>query len=298
MKFFITGATGFVGTYLCRHLLETGHEVTGVGTRREHRHISHEKFHYISSDTTQPGPWQDALTDVDAVVNLAGRTIFNRWTTKYKIAIYDSRILTTRNLVAALPEGRDVVLCSTSAVGYYGDQGDTVLTEDSPAGDDFLARLGEHWEKEALAAEAKGVRVVLARFGIVLGRGGGALEKMVPAFRMMVGGALGNGMQWFPWIHMEDLISAFDFVVETDTARGPFNFSAPNPVRNLDLAKTLGNILKRPAVMPAPAFMIRLVLGEFGNTLLASQRAVPAKLLDSGFNFNFPELHDALVDLG
>jgi len=297
MKFFITGATGFVGTYLCRNLLEAGHEVTGVGTRPEHRLISHDQFHYISADTTQPGSWQDALTDVDAVVNLAGKTIFNRWTTRYKIAMYDSRILTTRNLVDALPDGRDVVLCSTSAVGYYGDQGDAVLSEDAPAGDDFLARLGEHWEKEALAAEAKGARVVLARFGIVLGRGGGALGKMVPAFRMMVGGPLGDGMQWFPWIHMDDIIAAVKFLVTTDATRGPFNFCAPNPVRNLELAKALGDVLQRPAVMPAPAFMIRLVMGEFGNTLLASQRAVPAKLLDSGFEFAFPELHDALVDL-
>lgn len=297
MNFFISGATGFVGTHICKHLLEAGHEVTGVGTRPEHRHIDHDRFHYISADTTEPGSWQDAVKHADAILNLAGRTIFNRWTTQYKITIYDSRVLTTRNIVDALPEGREVVLCSTSAVGYYGDQGDTVLTEDAPAGDDFLARLGEHWEREALAAEDKGARVVLARFGIVLGRGGGALEKMVPAFRMMVGGPIGKGLQWFPWIHMDDLTAAVDFVVATDSARGPFNFCAPNPVRNLDLARSLGDILNRPAVMPAPAFMVRLVLGEFGNTLLASQRVVPARLLDSGFNFTFPDLDGALVDL-
>jgi len=297
MNVFITGATGFVGTYLCRHLLEAGHDVTGVGTRREHRLIEHDRFHYISADTTAPGSWQDALTDVDAVVNLAGRTIFNRWTDRYKIAIYDSRILTTRHIVEALPENREIVLCSASAVGYYGDQGDEVLTESSPAGDDFLARVGTHWEKEALDAEKKGARVALLRFGIVLGRGGGALEKMVPAFRMMVGGPLGDGMQWFPWMHMDDLLAAVDFVMETDAAGGPLNFCAPNPIRNIDLAKTLGRILNRPAFMPAPAFLIRLALGEFGNTLLSSQRAIPAKLLDSGFQFTFPDIHDALVDL-
>ena len=297
MNIFITGATGFVGTYLCRHLLEAGHEVTGVGTRREHRLIEHDRFHYISADTTEPGSWQDALKDVDAVMNLAGRTIFNRWTDRYKVAIYDSRIMTTQNIVEALPEGKNLVLCSGSAVGYYGDQGDVILTEDNPAGDDFLARVGIHWEKEALAAEQKGARVVLLRFGIVLGRGGGALEKMVPAFRLMVGGPLGDGMQWFPWIHMEDLLAAVDFVISTESVQGPVNYCAPHPIRNLDMARTLGQILKRPAVMPAPAFMIRLALGEFGNTLLASQRAAPAKLLDSGFNFTFPEIYDALADL-
>lgn len=297
MKIFVTGGSGFVGTYLCKHLLDAGHAVTAVGTRAVHGRIRHDHFRYISADTTEPGDWQEALADTDAAVNLAGKSIFHLWTDRYKQEIYDSRILTTRNLVEALPRERPVTVVSASAVGYYGSRGDQALTEEGPAGDDFLARVGRDWEAEALRAADRGARVATPRFGIVLGRGGGAMEKMVPAFKMMLGGPLGDGNQWFPWIHIEDLIEAVVFVLQTESLSGPVNFTAPEPVRNRDMARALAGAVNRPAIMPAPAFLIRTVLGEFGATLLASTRAVPQKLLDAGFTFRYPDIRTAMDDL-
>jgi len=294
MKIFITGGVGFVGSHLSNLLLSRGHTVTAVGRRSTQELINHPNFHYISADTSQKGAWQEALAEVDAVFNLAGITIFKRWSESYKKLIYDSRILTTQNLVESLPKEKGITLASTSATGYYGSRGDDLLAEGEPHGDDFLARIGKDWEAEAFRAEKKGIRVVAARFGIVLGKGGGAMGKMIPAFRFGLGGPLGDGMQWFPWIHMDDLLSAFLFVLENQDITGPVNFCAPNPIRNRDLAKAMGRVLKRPSFMPAPAFMIRLILGEFGNVFLYSQRAVPEKLLSYGFSFKYPDITAAI----
>jgi uncharacterized protein (TIGR01777 family) len=297
MKFFITGGIGFVGKHLSDFLLKKGHHVVAVGLRPDRKPIRHEHFHYISADTTETGPWQEALADVDAVVNLAGKTIFKRWTKSYKESIYNSRILTTRNLVASIPQKEGMVLVSTSATGYYGSRDNEILSENASGGDDFLAMVGRDWEAEALKAEKRGVRVVVARFGIVLDKGGGAMAKMVPAFKLYVGGPLGSGMQWFPWIHMYDLLSAIEFVLEKNDIRGAVNFCSPNPVRNKDLAKALGRCLNRPSLMPTPAFMLRLAMGEFGGVLLSSQRAVPEKLMANGFTFQFAELESALQNI-
>jgi len=231
---------------------------------------------------------------VDTVINLAGKTIFNRWNDSYKKQIYDSRILTTRNLVQALPMDKEVMLCSASGIGYYGNRGDDILKEYDSSGDDFLAGVSRDWEDEALRAREKGVRVVTTRFGVVLGKNGGAMEKMITAFRYFVGGPLGTGRQWFPWIHLHDLLAAMQFVLEHKEMDGPVNFCAPHPVQNNDFAKTMGRVLNRPAVMPTPGFLLRLVLGEFGASLLFSQRAVPDKLLNHGFNFEYPEVEPAI----
>ncbi|MFO7496313.1 MAG: TIGR01777 family oxidoreductase [Desulfobacterales bacterium] len=297
MNVLITGGLGFVGRHLSRLLLEKGHHVTALGLRSNPALIPHPHFSYLSADTSRPGAWQETVGEMDAVVNLAGKTIFHLWTERYKAEIYDSRILTTRNLVAALPQGRPVTLVSTSAVGYYGDCGEDTLTEEAPAGHDFLARLGRDWEAEALKAADQGSRVVVARFGIVLGADGGALEKMIPAFRSYLGGPLGDGTQWFPWIHIGDLTAALAFALDSESAAGPMNFTAPNPVRNRELVRELARLLNRPALMPAPGFVIRMVLGELGKTLLASQRALPEKLLQAGFAFRFPTIREALYDL-
>jgi uncharacterized protein len=196
-----------------------------------------------------------------------------------------------------LPAGSQMVFYSTSAVGYYGSRGDEVLTEESAPGDDFLAEVGRNWEQEALQAQTRGVRVVLTRFGIVLDRDGGAMAKMIPAFRFFLGGPLGSGEQWFPWIHMHDLLSAYQWVIEHSEVSGPVNFCAPQPIRNRELAKKLGTALNRPAFMPAPAFMIKLLLGEFGKSLLNSQRAVPDKLEKFGFKFKYADMDSALGDI-
>jgi len=297
MKIFITGGSGFVGTNLSFYLLEKGHSIIAVGTSLSHKVISHENFRYISADTTKKGAWQDALKDVDAVINLAGKNIFKLWSDSYKDQIYKSRILTTRNLVEAMPDKKDTILCSTSAAGYYGDRADEVLKEDSLPGYNFLAKVCIDWEKEAFQAEAKGIRVAAMRFGVVLGKNGGALEKMVPAFKFFAGGPLGSGLQWFPWIHMDDLIAAIIFILENPDVKGPLNFCSPNPVRNRDFAKTLGKVLSRPSFMRAPSFMIRLIMGEMGKSLMSSQRAIPDKLLKHGFTFQYPNINNALYNL-
>ncbi|MFO7666311.1 MAG: NAD-dependent epimerase/dehydratase family protein [Desulfobacterales bacterium] len=192
MKIFITGGTGFIGSHLSASLLKKGHFVFAVGGREAGKTSSNPNFKYISADTTKKGPWQDELKDIDAVINLAGRSIFNRWNEKYKKSIYESRILTTRNLVEALPSGKNITLCSTSAAGYYGDRGEDILTESEPSGTDFLAKVCRDWEEEAFKAKDKGVRVVAMRFGVVLGRDGGALEKMILPIRFFVGGPIGR----------------------------------------------------------------------------------------------------------
>jgi uncharacterized protein (TIGR01777 family) len=179
-------------------------------------------------------------------------------------------------------------------VGYYGFHKDEKLTEEDAPGNDFLATLAVDWEQEALKATDKGVRVVLTRFGIVLGKTGGALGQMIPAFKKFVGGPLGSGKQWFSWIHMEDLLGAFLFVFDHDEIQGPVNFSAPNPVRNKDLAKALGKALSRPSFFKTPAFTLRAVMGEFGSVLLEGQRVLPAKLLAHGFEFQYPEIAPGL----
>lgn len=297
MKIVITGGSGFIGTHLGRRLVDAGHEVTALGTRSQHRPVDHSAFAYISADTTRPGDWQQTMAQADVIFNLAGRTIFRRWSSKYKQQIYDSRILTTRNLVDALPPDTRTVLVSASAVGYYGSCGDTELTESASAGDDFLAELAKDWEAEALAAKAKGARVAVGRFGIVLGADGGALAKMIPAFRSFVGGPLGNGRQWFPWIHIQDMVAGLEFLASDPELSGAYNLCAPFPVRNRQLAATLGNVLGRPSAMTVPAFMLKMTMGELADALLASQRVLPSRLLEAGFKFSFPQIETALQNL-
>ncbi|MFH1155616.1 MAG: TIGR01777 family oxidoreductase [Pseudomonadota bacterium] len=296
MNITITGASGFVGTHLSRALIEKGHRVTGIGTSRVHRYLTHDLFDWVSADTTREGDWQESVRSADVVVNLTGKTIFGYWSKAYKDDIYNSRVMTTRHIVEALGGIRPGVLLSTSAIGYYGNRGDDELTEEAAPGSDFLARVCRDWEAAASKAEEKGVRVVLMRFGVVLGPGG-ALEKMIPAFRFFAGGPLGSGAHWFPWIHMEDIIRAMDMFMDQNTINGPVNLCSPGAIRHRDFARALGRALNRPSFMPAPAFMVRMIMGEMGGALLSSQRAIPQVLLDSGFEFGYDSLEKALKNL-
>ncbi|HYB19839.1 MAG TPA: TIGR01777 family oxidoreductase, partial [Thermodesulfobacteriota bacterium] len=272
MKVFITGGTGFVGKNLAPALLQGGHEVT-ILTRSGKGGIPGVSL--VVGDPTQKGEWQAAVRDHETVINLAGASIFTRWNDKAKKMIRESRLLTTHNLVEALDGAMGKHFFSTSAVGYYGFHGDEVLTEESPPGGDFLAQLAQDWEKGAKEAEKKGCRVVLTRFGIILGEKGGALGQMIPLFQKYVGGPLGGGNQWFSWIHIEDLTRAFLFLLEHPEISGPLNFTAPNPVRNRKLAKAIGKAMGRPSFLPAPGFMLKLILGEFGSILLEGQKVIP-----------------------
>jgi uncharacterized protein (TIGR01777 family) len=294
MKILVTGASGFIGTHLCSSLLSRNHELIGLGRSAAKSRISHPRYRFVAADATRPGLWQQNLSEVDAVINLAGRSIFGRWTEAVKNEIRESRILTTRHAAQGLVSGQATTFISASGVGFYGSRGDDVLTEDEPAGDDFLARLAVDWEREALDAADKGARVVLMRLGVVLGEGGGAMAQMLPAFKSFVGGPIGDGRQWFPWIHLDDLTAAVHFLLEQPDISGPVNLCAPNPVQNRDLAAALGKALNRPAFMPAPAFAIRLALGEFAQVLLSSQRAVPHKLRQHHFSFRYPDIQAAV----
>ncbi len=299
MKVFIVGGTGFVGTALTGALLRGGHTVTLMARHPKRNAISDEHVQFVPGDGTRPGKWQDVVGQHDWLINLAGVTVFRRWNAAYKKLLYDSRILTTRHLVEAIPKDSGSVRCliNTSGAGYYGFRGDEELTEEASPGNDFLSRLAQEWEAEAFKAVSKGVRVTVTRFGIVLGRHGGALQQMATPFKFFLGGPVGNGKQWIPWIHIEDLCRAILFVAEHEDMSGPVNFCAPEPVRNRDLAKAIGKALQRPSIFPAPGFMIKLVLGEFGSVILEGQRAVPAALLKHGFVFKYPQIEEALRDL-
>lgn len=299
MKILVTGGSGFVGTELTRFFLEAGNKVTVLSRSGKRGAGLSDEVDIVAGDPTRPGEWQDAVAEQDVLVNLAGASIFKRWNESYKKVLRDSRILTTRNLVKAIPDagGSVKTLVSASAVGYYGFTGDAELPEDAPPGEDFLAKLAVDWEAEAVRAHDKGVRVVVTRFGVVLGKSGGALPQMALPFRFFVGGPLGSGNQWLSWIHVEDLCRAVLFMVHSDNLEGPVNLTAPTPVTNRSLTRAIGRTLHRPSFMPAPAFAVRLVLGEFGSVILNGQRVVPCALQNSGFDFNFPTVGAALANL-
>ena len=298
MQVFMTGGTGFVGTYLSRELAQAGHTITILSRRAQPPVPAPAGISFLTGDPTQAGPWMAAVPEHDWIINLAGASIFTRWSEAHKKEIFESRVLTTRNLVTALAAGdRRQLFCSTSAVGYYGSRGEEVLTEDSPPDAGFLGELAKTWEAEALKAQELGVRVVVTRFGIVLGKDGGALGQMVPMFKKFLGGPLGSGLQWFSWIHQQDHARAFQFIQSHPDISGAVNLTSPHPVRNRDLTRALGRVLRRPTLMAAPAFMLRLMLGEFADTLLTGQQVLPKRLLDACFKFNFPTIEAALENL-
>ncbi len=300
MSVFITGGTGFVGRTLTKRLTERGYGVTLLTRSIKHPESLPPGTSFVEGDPSRKGAWMERVPEHEIIINLAGASIFDRWTKKHKKAIRDSRVLTTRNLVTALSgrEGKETVLLSTSAVGYYGFCGDEELNENNAPGSDFLASVTREWESSALEAEELGVRVVLCRFGIVLGSGGGALAELLPFFRKGLGSPLGSGKQWVSWIHEQDLVDIYLFLIEQKGEKGPINCTAPNPVTNKELTKALGEALEKPTVMPAvPAFVIKLKMGEVGSVLLNGQKVLPQRLLDMGFDFRFPGIREALKDL-
>jgi hypothetical protein len=296
MRFFIMGGTGFVGRHLIRILLSKNHEVM-VLVRSESGLEPAARLTCILGNPLEDGDWQAQARKCDVIVNLVGAGIFTRWTAGARERIVSTRAASTRAAVTALgTEWPGVFLCA-NATGFYGPGGETVLTEDSPAGKGFLADVCRAWQKEAEKATRFGHRVCILRFGAVLGPGGGALQTMLPVFRLGLGGPVSGGRQWFSWIHIQDLADAALFLARTESAQGVYNFCAPEPVRNRELAKSLGRGLHRPAVLPVPGWALRLRFGRAAQVVLNSQRCVPRRLEAQGFEFAFPELDMALIDI-
>lgn len=301
MKYLITGATGFVGKKLVSRLLVNGHAVS-VLTR------SPGKIPELFGNAVQSFPWRpeselppsQAFKEVDAVIHLAGEGIAEkRWSKEQKKKIYDSRVIATRNLVSALNQmGAQApkTLISTSAIGFFGDRGDEKLTESSSHGRDFLAQVCQDWEVEA-SKVSDSIRLVCIRVGVVLGREGGALKKLLPLFQTGMGGPVGSGSQYMSWIHVEDLVSLYIECATQTPYRGIVNGVAPTPVTNATFSKALGKALHRPALLPAPAFALKLAMGELSVLVLSSQKVYPEVALKNGFPFQFPEIDLALEDI-
>lgn len=297
MKILITGATGLVGTRLVAALRDRGDTVAVLSRDPLAAQQALGAEAHGWDPAQEPAP-ADALTGADAVVHLAGATVAQKWTAKTKHDIRESREVGTRNLVAGIaalePADRPGVLVSASAVGYYGPHGDDLVPESTPPGDDFLADACVRWEREAVKAEALGLRVALMRTGIVLDTAGGALKTMLTPFRLGVGGPVAGGQQYMPWIHAGDVIGLYLAAVDGDAWSGPYNVTAPTPVTNREFAKALGRALHRPAVSPIPAFAIKTLYGEMAQLVTTGQRAVPERALAEGYTFAHPDLNEAL----
>jgi len=278
MNIAITGASGFIGRRLTDRLSAVGHTVRAISVREE--------------------PPPEKLAGTGAVIHLAGEPVSQRWTPEVKRRIRDSRVQGTLNLIRPLStvSERPSVLVSASAIGIYGDRGSEVLTETSSPGNGFLAEVCREWEAQADLAKPLGMRVVKIRIGIVLGKSGGALAKMLPAFRYFAGGRLGSGTQWMSWVHLDDLVELMRYAVE-HPLRGVVNGTAPNPVTNREFTAELASALSRPAIVPVPKFALKLAFGEMGEILTQSQRVLPRAALASGFHFSYPDLGPALRNL-
>ena len=293
MRVGITGGSGFIGTCLIDVLLEGGHSVVVFDVNPPQRKVDFYKVDFLSLNLRL-----SIFENLDAVIHLAGRNIFGRWNEWVKQEIYQSRAMGTKNLVSALSTLRQKpkVLVSASAVGYYGDRADVDLYEDSGPGNDFLSRVCADWEKEAEVAEKFGIRTVRIRTAPVLGRGG-LLSKLLPIYKWGLGGPLGHGKQWFPWIHIDDIVGTYIFAMEQETIKGPVNSCSPGVVRNEEFSKILALVLDRPAFLKVPKLALGLVLGELGKEILASQKVRPKKLLQNGFSFKFPDLKTTLENI-
>lgn len=298
MTILISGATGFIGSFLRTQLLEEGHDLIVVSRNPN-------KYRSERATNQQFIGWEDqalleGVEQADVVINLAGENIFGqRWTDEVKKRLMNSRVEATKKLVGAIAaaENKPELLISASAVGIYGDSADKTLTEASASGTDFLAEICVAWEAEAQKVRASGVRLAIPRIGIVLHPDDGALQKMIPPFKFFIGGPLGNGQQYVPWIHIHDAVRAIIYPIQKTDFEGPYNVCAPEPVTNEVLSFSLGSVLNRPSWLPVPTFALKLLLGESADPVLGSLRVLPQYLLNQSFTFTFEDLEEALSDL-
>jgi uncharacterized protein len=301
MRILLAGGSGLIGSALIRELLAHGHTVTLLSRHPEKLPALPAGCEALRWDGQSLSGWESRLADIEAIVNLAGESIAGaRWSPARKHLLRESRLRPGAALLEALRQSsapRPKIFLQASAVGYYGPHFDEEITEDSPPGDDFLARLCRDWEDSTAAVEELGLRRIVIRTGVVLSADGGALPRLLAPYRFFVGGPLGNGRQWFPWIHRTDEVAAMRFLLENEQARGPFNLSAPQPLTNADFGRVLGRVLRRPSLIPVPAFALRLLFGEMTVVLLEGQRVTPQRLLALGYDFKFPQAEEALRDI-
>jgi hypothetical protein len=299
MKVVVTGATGFVGQVIVKKLLASGHEVV-VLTRNVAKAaiLLGNDCKYFQWNDSHSVPPVEALEGTDGVINLMGETISKRWDEQQKKKIYHSRIDGTRRLVEAIEKlsKKPKVFVSTSAVGIYGNRDSEEVTESSSLANDFLANVCKDWENEANKAKNHGMRVVIVRVGVVLGKGSAALSKMLPVFKLGAGGPVGSGKQYMSWIHVEDLANIYIEALNDSTYQGVYNGTSPNPATNKDFSHTLGRVLSRPAFAPAPGFMMKLIFGEMSQILLEGQKVLPKKIREKNFRFRYPTLEMALTE--
>lgn len=299
MHFFILGGTGFVGKHLVGWLLQQGHDVEVLGRSTRSLEGLPAACRTVIGDPLRPGEWQERAGRADALVNLIGRSIMVRWNDVTKKEILDSRVQSTRMAVQALAgdQGKGKVLINANAVGYYPLDSKAEYAEDGPRGTGFLADVAQAWQDEAEQARVFGTRVVIARFGTVLGPDGGAMAQLLPIFRKGLGGRLGSGEQWFPWIHVLDLCRALEFMAQHDELDGPVNCCAPQAATNTYFTRALGGLLRRPTIFPVPGFAVKLAMGEVAQVVLQGAKIVPKALTDAGFTFRFGLLEGALKDI-
>jgi uncharacterized protein (TIGR01777 family) len=300
MRIVLAGGTGFVGGALRESLVEKGHELVILTRRSSLENQPVLRTRYRHWNPPQSGTWENEISGANAVINLAGEPIVGkRWTNEQKQKLAQSRIGATQAMVRAIQMARKkpFLFLNASAIGYYGPRGDEELTEEAPPGQDFLGETCKTWETEALRAEEFGIRVVRLRIGIVLGESGGALSKMLFPFKLGLGGPLGSGRQWMSWIHLKDLIGLINFLIERKEIRGAVNGTAPNPVRMREFAETLGDALRRPAFLPMPGFLLKVLLGEMADVLLKGQRVFPTRARAAGYAFQFSDLQPALEEI-
>ncbi|OYT75935.1 MAG: TIGR01777 family protein [Armatimonadetes bacterium JP3_11] len=296
MKIVIAGGTGFIGKAMVRAWAPEHHLVILTRAPERAQPQLPAGVRALGWDGETLGDWVQQLEGAGALINLAGESIAQRWTPAVKQRLWDSRVKTTALLTQAVQQLQSPprVMLQASAIGIYDQNPRTTCDESCPPGSGFLAELGKAWESAAQPVQERGVRLCLMRFGVVLGEGGGALERMLTPFKLGMGGPLGSGQQWLSWVHIEDVVGAAAFLMERDDLSGAFNFTAPNPVTMNEFAKTLGKVLLRPSFVRAPAFALRLVLGEGADALLQGSRVLPKRLLEAGYEFLYPHLEDAL----
>ncbi len=299
MRVIITGGTGLIGQALSASLAAEDHQVIVLSRNPESAPAMPTGVRIVPWNARTAEGWGALADGADAIVNLAGASLSRRWTERNKQLVRDSRLNAGRAVVDAVEkaETKPGAVIQASGAGAYGPRSDEVITETASFGDGFLGRTAARWEASTAPVEGLGVRRAIIRSGVVLSNAGGAFPLLALPFRLFVGGPLGSGEQWLPWIHMDDEVQAIRFLIENEAAAGPFNLSAPNPVTNAEFGRLLGKVMCRPAFLRVPAFAIRLVLGEMSTVVLEGQRAIPERLLDLGFAFRFPEAKAALQDL-